>query len=221
MEQKISLSKSEILLTTDDSFSKEVIALFLPGISGQAFSPRFQPLVDVCGDLKLSIARMEAWKDVSDVKTKTWAYFIGALDEVLEHLLNLGYSKIITVGKSFGGGLLLSYHHKNIYKKILWAPAIGVGELDTFTKQKEVNLSDIVSLLDIQLDQNFVKEDSSEICIIHGTKDTSIPLENSRHIVAFAQRGTLVEIEDADHSFKTPEEERRLMEATRGFLLNN
>jgi len=221
MEQKTSLSKSEILLTTDDSFSKEVIVLFLPGISGQAFSPRFQPLVDECGELKLSIARMEAWKDVSDVKTKTWTHFLGALDEVFEYLVNLGYSKIITVGKSFGGGLLLSYHHKNIYKKILWAPAIGVGEVDTFTKQKDVSLSEIQSLLDIQLDQNFIKEDSSEICTIHGTKDTSIPLENSRHIVASAQHGTLIEIENADHSFKTPEEEGLLMEATRSFLLKN
>ncbi|MEI7709735.1 MAG: hypothetical protein WCI76_03405 [bacterium] len=195
--------------------------LFLPGISGQVFSPRFQPLVDVCGDLKLSIARMEAWKNESEVKTKTWAHFLEALDEVSEHLAGLGYSKIIVVGKSFGGVLLLSYHHKNIYKKILWAPAIGMGEVDTFTKQKDISLSEIQSLLDIQLDQNFIKEDPSEICIIHGTKDITIPLENSRHIVASAQHGTLIEIENADHSFKTPEEERRLMEATRNFLLNN
>jgi len=221
MEQKTSLSKSEILLTTDDSFLKEAIVLFLPGISGQAFSSRFQPLVDVCGDLKLSIARMEAWKNESEVKTKTWAHFLEALDEVSEHLVGLGYSKIIVVGKSFGGGLLLSYHHKNIYKKILWAPAIGMGEVGTFTKQKDVSLSEIQSLLDIKLDQNFVKEDPSEICIIHGTKDITIPLENSRHIVASAQHGTLIEIENADHSFKTPEEENRLMEATRNFLLNN
>ena len=221
MEQKISLSKSEILLTTRDSFSKEVIVLFLPGISGQAFSPRFQPLVDVCGDVNLPIARMEAWTSESDVKTKTWTYFLEALDEVFEHLVGLGYKKIITVGKSFGGGLLLSYHNENIFRKILWAPAIGMGEVDTFTKQKDISLSEIQSLLDIKLDQNFVKEDPSEICIIHGTKDITIPLENSRHIVAAAQHGTLIEIENADHSFKTPEEERRLMEATRGFLLNN
>ena len=118
MEQKISLSKSEILLTTRDSFSKEVIVLFLPGISGQAFSPRFQPLVDVCGDVNLPIARMEAWTSESDVKTKTWTYFLEALDEVSEHLVGLGYKKIITVGKSFGGGLLLSYHNENIFRNI-------------------------------------------------------------------------------------------------------
>jgi len=47
MNTKISLSKSEILLTKNDSFSQDVIVLFFPGISGKALSPRFQPLVDL------------------------------------------------------------------------------------------------------------------------------------------------------------------------------
>ncbi|MBP9760507.1 MAG: hypothetical protein KBD24_04055 [Candidatus Pacebacteria bacterium] len=218
MERKISLVKSEILFTSDDDCSKSVTVLFLPGISGKAFSERFQPLVDMCKELKLSIARVEAWNSESDVQSKTWSHYHQMLSEVIEQLLDLKYTKIVTIGKSFGGGLLLSYHDKNICKKILWAPAIGVGEEDTLTRLKNTTLSEIHSLLDIQLNKEFIHTDPSAICVIHGTKDDVMPIENSRKAVSVAKTGALVEVENADHSFKTCEGERSLMEATRSFL---
>lgn len=218
MENKISLPKSEILLTRDDDFSKDVVVLFLPGISGKAFSERFQPLVEMCNELRLPIARVDAWEGELDVQSKTWSYFHEVLDEVIEYLISLNYLKIVAVGKSFGGGVLLSYHDKDITKKILWAPAIGIGEEDTLNDLKNTKLSEVPLLLDIKLDKIFIHEDPSAICIIHGTKDANIPIENSRKAIESAQNGRIIEIEDADHSFKTPEEERSLMEATRNFL---
>lgn len=73
-------------------------------------------------------------------------------------------------------------------------------------------------LLDIKLDKTFIHEDPSIICIIHGTKDSNIPIENSRNIIELSQHGRIIEIENADHSFKNPAEERSLIKATRNFL---
>ena len=152
------------------------------------------------------------------MQTKTWAYFQDTLAEAVEHLLQLGYTKIIAVGKSFGGGLLLSYHNPSISKKILWAPAVGVGDADTLSRLKDAMLGEVPHLLDIQIEKDFVHKDPSKVCIIHGTKDAVMPIENSRVAVAAAKDGKLAEIPDADHSFKTPKEEQELMEATQTFL---
>ncbi len=194
------------------------MVLFLPGISGKAFSERFQPLVDVCVRLNLPIARLSAWEGEGEVQAKTWGYFQDAVDEAVRHLLQLGFTNIVAIGKSFGGGLLLSYHNPSISKKILWAPALGVGETDTLSHKRDMALSEVPFLLDLRLSKKFIHEDPAEICIIHGTKDEAIPLENSRTTVAAAQKGSLIEVPDADHSFKTPKEEQELMEATQQFL---
>ena len=161
---------------------------------------------------------MSAWEGEEQAKAHSWSYYQSAIEEAVEHLLQGGYRSIIAVGKSFGGGLLLAYHHPHISKKILWAPAVGVGDEATLEKFQDVVLSEVPLLLDIQLEKDFVHQDQSEICIIHGTADEVIPLENSRAAVAAAQKGRLVEVPSADHSFKTPEQEQALMEATQKFL---
>lgn len=218
MKSEIKLLNSYILLEGNDDCSKDAIVLFLPGVSGKAFSERFQPLVDLCKELNFPIARISAWDGVTDVNKGTWSQYHRALDEVIEHIPRLNYTKVIAVGKSFGGGLFLSYHHTCIEKKILWAPAIGVGKEEMFALYKNRVLAEIPSFLDIQMSEKFIREDLSAIYIIHGTKDTYVPIENSQKIINIAKNGDIAKIENADHSFSTPEEEKGLMDATRFFL---
>lgn len=219
MDTEISLPRAKALLTTSNTSARDTLVLFLPGLSGEAFSTRFAPLVSVALECSLPTARVHAWQDADEVKSHTWSYYHKILDEVLVALKERGFQKIIAVGKSFGGGLLLSYHHSAIVKKILWAPAIGMGEDASFETLKDHSLADIPSFLDLHLAPSYVQADTAQIRIIHGTADTSIPLENSRRVIECAQDGLLIEVPGADHSFKSAEEERALMEATRSFLL--
>lgn len=129
---------------------------------------------------------MSAWEGEQEAHAKMWRYFQQAIEGAIGHLLQLGYVDVIVVGKSFGGGVLLSCHHPRISKKILSI--------------------------------RFIHVDSSEIYIIHGTSYDVMPIENSHAAVAAVQRGTLVEIPEAGHSFKTPKKEQELMEITQHFL---
>jgi len=219
MDEKITLQNSTLLFSVNESVSTDTVVLFLPGLSGGAFSPRFKNLVDVVLAPGFPIVRVHAWEDATNVESHAWAYYHNVLDEVISNLAERGYVKIIAVGKSFGGGLLLSYQHPSIVKKILWAPAIGIGEDATFDIKMHEKLENVDSFLDLHLNPSHVSADTSAIRIVHGTADTSVPIENSRKIVREARDGKLTEIEDADHSFKSEEEEKELMNATRKFLM--
>jgi len=218
MDDETSLQMSKVLITKNDESELDTAVLFLPGISGKAFSHRFQPLVDAVLASGFPIARVHGWEDGVDVNSHTWSYYHKVLDEVMRSLDERGYKKIIGIGKSFGGGLLLSYHHPNIVKKILWAPAIGVGDDATFEQHKNDLLSGIASFLDLHLTSGFISDDTAFICIIHGTADNIVPITNSEKIVQYARGGRLTKIEGADHSFKTSHEEQQLMEASRVYL---
>lgn len=216
--RKIVLQNAEILLE-GETVQNGRIVLFLPGISGKVFSERFQPLVDAVCDAGLPIARCEMWQGESDVMANTFAYYHTVLREVVDALVAEGYSAVIAVGKSFGGGLLLSYHDARIEKKILWAPAIGITEVGgNFQDVQTRTLGEAGQLTDITLDAAYVAMDPAAIHIIHGTADTVIPFENSEAVVRAAQHGTLDAIEGADHSYKDPAHEAELLRLTKNYL---
>ncbi len=217
MLQTISLSQSNIALTKDDTVLGSSIVVFIPGISGGAASSRFAPLVDVCLSAGYPIACVDMWKSEAEVLEKTPTQLLDALSEVFEYLQSLGYTDCIAVGKSLGAGLLLIHHHAMIRKKILWSPAVSVGDIDTFSQYADVKYADIHELM--SLNREHIENDQAEVCIIHGTADTIVPISNSRNIIQMTKDGKLVEIENATHSFKTPEEEESLMLATRTFLV--
>jgi len=218
MDTSISLLKSELLLSESDDSSKDTVVLFLPGISGKAFSERFQSVVDISLEKGYPIARMNAWESEVEVQQKTYSYYQSAIVEAIEHLKTLGYEKIIAIGKSFGGGLFLSLHHDAITKKILWAPALGFAQISTLEQLRDKVLSQVENLKEIKLSPEFLSSDNAKLCFIHGTEDIAIPISTSRAFASANPSAEIVEVEEADHSFKTPESERKLYEATEQFL---
>ena len=223
--QILLISHSKVRIDMSESVGDTVggtIVLFLPGISGKALSDRFLPLVTMVNEMGYSIARMEAWKDAGDVNTMTLRFLQNEILAVIEYLKGEGYTCIYAIGKSFGGGLLLSLHHEVLVKKILWAPAYMVDK-EPREKGNMVEMGDEVfgnlqGDAGIVLSQDFVHEDSADLYIVHGTADTVMSLDNSQTIIALAHTGSLRILEGATHSFKTPEEERALMSATGEFL---
>ena len=218
MNTTIPLSHAKILLTNNPNVSKEKIVLFIPGISGDAFSERFQPVVDIALNAHLPIARVSAWESHESVQTHSYAYYQEAIKEVIQHLETLGYSEFVVIGKSFGGGLALSLHHPLITRKILWAPAIGFLEAETITSLQDTLLSKIDNLKNLAVSKEYLLQDTAKIFIIHGTADQVMSIDTSRQIVAEVPEITLAEIPNADHSFRTPSSEALLIAQTAEYL---
>ena len=217
MKKEITISHSKILLE-EGEFAGDTAVLFLPGISGGAVGERFVPLAEMICAAHLTSVRMHAWEGESDVCTKTLRELYEEIETVVAWLLHNGFEQIVMIGKSFGGGLVLAYEHPQVVQKILWAPAIGIGDEETISTQRDTPLGTITDLLDIHMSLEEVREDDAQICIIHGDMDTVIPLENSKKIIQATENGELRIVKGADHSFKRPEHEAELLQITKELL---
>lgn len=214
-----------ILLETPEGESSTALVL-LPGISAGVFSERFNGVRDACMTQRISLCRVEGWSGAEDVSKKSYAQLHLVLDEVLAFLTSKGFSHYICIGKSFGGGVILSYPKLSVFgKAVLWAPAIGAADsAGTFHGHRDTLLGEashvISKLLDITLDSACLSETAkgTDVCIIHGTADAIVPLSNSDHLVHLLPRARLETIEGADHSFRTPEHEKALLDMTFQFL---
>jgi pimeloyl-ACP methyl ester carboxylesterase len=89
----------------------------------------------------------------------------------------------IIIGKSLGGRIALDYQleYKNAEALILLSPAAEA--IDEF---REIEIP---------------------ILLIHGTKDLVISIENSRELKTYLRNSKLIEIENADHSYRGKEKE--------------
>lgn len=215
---QIGNSASKFLVETP-TVPTTTAVVFLPGISGDAFSERFQPVVDACLQAGFAIARVSAWKDAEDVERKNLSDIYRDVGDVTTSLHQQGFTRIFGIGKSFGGAVILTFPSVYISRKVLWAPAIGVTDsganIDAYMT---ATLGTLHSLLDMQVDAAFLKQREMPTLIIHGTADDNIPLSNSEKIVSMLPNARLAQIEGADHSYKNKEHEEAVIKATMGFL---
>ena len=89
----------------------------------------------------------------------------------------------IIVGKSMGGRIALDYQMENRDADALVLLSPAVEAIDGF---REIEIP---------------------VLLVHGTEDPSIPIENSRELKTYLRNSTLVEIENADHSYRGKEKE--------------
>ncbi len=209
---EVELPGAHMRVESGPEFSR--VALFLPGISGGVMTDRFLPLAEMLKQEEWALARPEIWKDAEDANQKTLAGIHEAVRAALDELEEEGYLEIVAIGKSFGGGVLLSLVDVRLSKKILWAPAIGCGEEGNLTVMGDVKLGSVQSPLDIKIPHTQIALDPSEIVIIHGTEDSIIPIENSESILKQCGK-KVTAIEGADHSFKVKAHEEALLAATK------
>ncbi|HEY1041587.1 MAG TPA: prolyl oligopeptidase family serine peptidase [Candidatus Paceibacterota bacterium] len=213
-------SSVQVKVVTPDQPTNMVVIL-LPGIGGGAFSDRFTTLTQACVEKEISIALFDGWSGIPDVKEKTFNEIYSNLDEAISLLKELGYVSITGIGKSFGGGILLTHPSHQITKKVLWAPAIGISESDSTLEQfKNIKLGEIGSLFDITINKDFFKDIETSTLIIHGTHDDRVPLSNSEKIISMMNTGELFTIEGANHSYSNPEHEQLVIQKTLEFLTN-
>lgn len=209
--------KNELMLHT--SFDMDRAIIFLPGMSGGAHGSRFLPIDKLAEEDGYAAARIALWEGEDDVKEMSYENIFLKLDELIAELTKLDFLDYMLVGKSFGGGVALAYEHELISSKVLWAPAIGVGEGEGNWKDAiSTPFSEFDNLLEIEYGADNIAKQNIPIGIIHGTADEVFPVQNSRLIIEAAQNGTLKTIEGAGHSFKDHEHEVELMALTHELL---
>lgn len=215
---KIENTTTEVRIDTPTTPTEKVV-VFLPGISGGAFSDRFQPVVDACLSAGFAIARVNAWKDADDVGQKTLSQIYADIDAVLSLLQEKSYTSFFGVGKSFGGAVMLTHPCPYFAKKVLWAPAIGTVESGAnINEYLSTPLGTIPKLLDVKVDRAFVEKMETPTLVVHGTADDAIPFSNSELLVSMLPNAKLFPVEGADHSYKKKEHEEIVIKATMDFL---
>jgi pimeloyl-ACP methyl ester carboxylesterase len=207
----------EVLLNT--SFDMDRLVVFLPGISGGAHGARFLNVEALADEDGYACARIDLWEGEESLVNKSYEDIFAQLDEFFAEFKKMDFIDVLLIGKSFGGGVALGYEHELISRKVLWAPAIGVGEgAGNWEEIKGKKFGEIDNLLDVEVGAARIASQSAPIGVIHGTADIVIPLSNSAAIIAAATKGTLKTIAGADHSFKNHEHEVELMALTHELL---
>jgi len=165
-----------------------------------------------------------------------------AVDSILkaiEVLKNLGYSRIGLVGNSFGGSasIMAASKTKDLFLLVLRSPIPNYKERDTLQKSSK-QLHDwkekgIISYGNSEykikytffedFDHNngykVAKQVSIPTLIVHGDKDESAPIEQSKKISKLFPNCKLKIIRDADHRYSKPEQFQKVLDLISSFII--
>ena len=197
--------------------SKNVV-VFLPGVSGGAFDARFDFLLNTASETNFSFLRCDFWKSGADLDEKSISELLLVLRDVISLLLSKGFTKIVFIGKSFGGLLALLLNDSRVSGMILISPTAFVADTATAPAVSSKKLGSIHSIFDVTVDKSLVWGIRSPVLVVHGNADAIVPVENSQKLVSFLRRGELFIVEGADHSFKTVDHQAIVVLRTKEFL---
>lgn len=219
MKIKISANGKTKVVLDKGSEESNTAVIFIPGVSGKAFSDKYKLLSDDCLTKGMDFLRVQSWDSVEELEQKNIRQIQEDIDEATKFLKSEGYTKIFAIGKSLGGGILLTRNYPEITKMVLWAPAIGVeDDKDNLDEKIDTAFSEISSLLEVTVSKDLLSSIKVPIKIIHGTEDKNIPLENSLKIAGLLLYSDVIKIKDMGHSAETPEQEKELIDDTIEFL---
>lgn len=218
---RINFGDIERKLDRPASISQKAIIL-LPGVSGNATSDyRFDSLSQALTNQGFYVLRFNIWNSAQELEELTFSDVHYVLDQAIGFLKSFGCTKIGAVGKSFGGGVLLTYSNPDLKAEVLWAPAIGFGNLPTFDKDKGRKLTNFRSLFDIKISASELMRIKIPVLFVQGTADKNVPLAHVEKIKAAVPNSTLEKIEGADHSYEKAPMLREAITKTVEFLRKN
>lgn len=143
-----------------------------------------------------------------------------SIDEAIKFLKSEGYTKIFAIGKSLGGGILLTRNYPEITKMVLWAPAIGVADdKGNLNEKVDIVFSEISSMLEVTVDKDLLSDIKVPVKIVQGTEDDNVPVENSLKVASCLLYSDVAKINGMGHSAETPEQEKELIDSTVAFLI--
>lgn len=193
--------------------------ILIPGISGKALiSKIYSELGKELMNAGFSFLRFDLWKSEKDLIKLSISDIHSFLDKAVEFMWKKGHTELSFVGKSFGGGVLLTYKNLPVNKMVLLAPAIKFGEESNFSEAKKKKLSEFKHFMNIKINKRDVV--ACPILIIHGTADEIVPIENSEGICKQLPNCKLVRVGGAGHSYKKEREMKVVIKETIAFLKN-
>ena len=170
-----------------------------------------------------------------------------AVDDILnaiEFLKNQGYTKIGLVGSSFGGiaSLMAASKTNDLFILALKSPVSNYKEREYATKSKEKleewknkGFRYYVSGDGRRLKLNYTffedsknnngyeaaKKIKTPVLIVHGDKDESVPIEQSKKTASLIENCKLEIIEGADHRYSKPEDFEKMLDLISKFIIEN
>lgn len=214
-------NKIKFILDKSSKDNKKCV-IFLPGVSGKVFEDDlYSKTVNELLNKGFSTVRFQVWKSSEELQKLNIEKISKVVRNSIKFAKSKGYKDIGGIGKSFGGGILLEKPIKEIKCLVLWAPAVNFGEKSNITKINKTELSKISGYMGIKLNKNNISKIKSKTLLIHGTNDERISFKNSENIAKNLPNGHIMIIKDADHSFKSTEARKKLINGTISFFINN
>lgn len=201
----------------DEVNKSKLCIIYIPGASGKA-TERYDKLAKEFNNQWISFLRINLWEDEKKLGNLCVSTLHTLIDGITDFALMKGYKEIGLIGKSFGGGICLTYRNKNLSKLLLWAPAIGISEECNLNSIKNEQFSKIGSMKNVKINKNFLSDLRINVGIIHGTKDDVVSIENSKKLIQILPNARLIPISGADHSYREEPYATKLIEETIKFF---
>lgn len=195
--------------------------IFVPGISSGPWGEKYDKLSRKAVGNGFVFLRFEGWESSEDLQTKTLSEIHRQIDSAIEVLRDKGCEEISVIGKSFGGGVILTYGLDRFKKSVLWAPAIGVDRNSNIDYWKDKKLVKVEGLKEIKKSFEQLKDIDTPVKIVHGTSDPVIEYGNSEKIKENLKEGYLEKIKGAGHSYDKKENFAKVLTETITFLIDN
>ncbi len=143
-------------------------------------------------------------------------------------------NNLIILGMSMGGLIssLIAYELPGLKSMVLWAPAGNMKNIIDLLIKVNPHYGDNIETNGVLFNKKLLddlkkydpfaaaKKFSGNVLIVHGTRDTAVPLKVPRQYrESFPGKCSLVEIRDADHTFSKLIWKNKLIETTKEFLL--
>lgn len=179
--------------------------LFLPGMNpNPSHTDLLRELFTKAG---YTFLPYQGWSNVHELGRKSLREIHQEIEILLEPYEHAG-----VLGKSFGGGLALTLSNPRVQCLALWAPAFRLADQSNLDEWMDRKLSELDRVSSIALGPLDAAKVQAPVLVMHGTNDTTVPLENSQQLAQALPKGHLSLIEGAGHSSHVEEVARLAIE---------
>lgn len=187
--------------------------LVVPGINFESGDALVHSVSAYLKDADFDFFLFDLWKSAGSLETLSLRRIHDALDGFCSHIKEQGHEQVIGLGKSFGGGVLLSSPNDIFSKLLLVAPAISYTDSD-FGSVRDLfdeTLRGIPSVLSISIGKKDLEQIAVPVEILHGTADQIVSIDNSVNICRALSDCSLMQVPQMEHSL-SPDDYKRIAE---------
>lgn len=251
MEEKIFFENSKGnklcgVLSNPTSDNKNPIIIICHGLGTNKDSEVYTRLAKILNENKISTFRFDFYgknESEGNFEDVTLTEAIDDVENAINFLKKLDYSKIGLFGSSFGGlaCIIVSSKNDEIYLLTSRSPVSNMVELfSNYSKESIESLKkngffyyvnsdgskqkfNICFVEDAKKYNGYVFADKIKVptLIVHGDDDKNVPLEQSRKLSGLIKNCVLEIVHGADHVYSKPEHLKKMMDLISKFIIDN